>query len=156
MLSYIFQYISVQWWMIPYILQEMGELLPVNFCFLTPLHLIRELWTPPFRKSSHPNIRARNKERQADLYQARHCQRIPWVVVLGGQLVCHGCNILRAVLVTTKVVNGTQASSCRHTWHSTSDKGWATRLSSTIRAIFPVRLIFSYGGPRQRSWWYKR
>ena len=43
MLSYIFQYISVQWWMLLYIFQEMGELLPVNLCYLTSLHLIQEL-----------------------------------------------------------------------------------------------------------------
>ena len=31
----------------------MGELLPVNLCYLTPLHLIRELWTPPFEETRH-------------------------------------------------------------------------------------------------------
>ena len=50
MLSYIFEYISVKWWMLPYIFQEMGELLSVNLCYLTPLHLIRELWTPPLAR----------------------------------------------------------------------------------------------------------
>ena len=43
MLTAIFQYVSVQKWMLLYIFQEMGELLSVNLCYLTPLHLIREL-----------------------------------------------------------------------------------------------------------------